>query len=275
MSENTTVHLALSEAARALETITTALATLRDEAAAHEPLAGVLDRLAHTVVAAVPEADAVSVTHLEVSGPRTIALTDESVAAIDDRQYEAGRGPCLQAATSGRPVRAVVGEYAELWPEFTAAAREAGVRAYLSVPLLLATPGEGPGELVGSFNIYARSEAAFDPFDETLMELFSTAASAAIGNARRWLRAHTQVEQLTEALTTRADIDQAKGALMVVHRITADEAFARLTDVSQRTNTKLYDVARSLMAQWIEHGVPADDTSGRQGRSGRRASRIG
>ena len=256
MSENTTVHLALSEATRALETVTTALATLRDEAAAHEPLTGVLDRLAHTVVAAVPEADAVTVTHLEVSGPRTVALTDESVAAIDDHQYEAGRGPCLQAATSGQPVRAVVGEYAELWPEFTAAAKEAGVRAYLSVPLLLATPGEGPGELAGSFNIYARSAAAFDPFDETLMELFSTAASAAISNARRWHRARTQVEQLTEALTTRAEIDQAKGVLMAVHRITADEAFARLTDTSQRTNTKLHELARNLMAQSIERGVP-------------------
>ncbi|WP_312037658.1 GAF and ANTAR domain-containing protein [Rhodococcus sp. 4CII] len=179
-----------------------------------------------------------------------MALTDDSVADIDADQYAAGRGPCLHAAASRRPVRAVVGEYAERWPEFTAAARAAGVRAYLSVPLIIDTPGEGPGELVGSFNVYARTAAAFDPFDEKMMQLLTTAASAAISNARRWWRAQRQVEQLNQALTSRADIDQAKGMMMVMHGIGADEAFARLIEISQRTNTKVHRVAHDLIGKF-------------------------
>jgi len=247
MSENITDQLSLAEAAQALDTVTDALTALREEGAAQEPLEDVLGRLALTAAAAVPDADAVSVSHLDETGPRTVALTDDSVADIDGDQYAAGRGPCLQAAASRQPVRAVVGEYADRWPEFTAAARAAGIRAYLSVPVIIDTPGEGPGELVGSFNVYARTAAAFDPFDEKMMQLLTTAASAAISNARRWRRAQRQVEQLTEALTSRADIDQAKGMLMAMHGIGADEAFARLTEISQHTNTKVHRVARDLI----------------------------
>ena len=256
MSEIGTAPLSRSEAAHALDTVTRALAVLRDESAAQEPLEEVLGRLARTAATAVPDADAVSVTHLDDVGPRTVALTDDTLAAIDGDQYAAGRGPCLQAATSRQPVRAVVGEHADRWPEFTAAARAAGIRAYLSVPVIVDTPGEDPGELAGSFNVYARTAAAFDPFDEKLMQLLTTAASAAISNARRWRRAQRQVEHLTQALTSRADIDQAKGVMMAMHRIGADEAFTRLSEISQRTNTKVHAVARHLMAEFADPDHP-------------------
>ncbi|MBC2640763.1 MULTISPECIES: GAF and ANTAR domain-containing protein [unclassified Rhodococcus (in: high G+C Gram-positive bacteria)] len=258
MSVTSSDQMSLSEAARALETVTDALTVLREQTAVEEPLEDVLGRLAVTAVTAVSYADAVSVTHLDDAGPRTVALTDDYAADIDGDQYAAHRGPCLQAAASRLPVRAVVGEHADRWPEFTAAARRAGIRAYLSVPLIIDTPGEGPGELVGSFNVYARTAVAFDPFDEKLMQLLTTAASAAIGNARRWRRAQRQVEQLTEALTSRADIDQAKGMMMVMHGIGADEAFTRLTAISQRTNTKVHRVARDLVGKFSKPSSGSD-----------------
>ncbi|NGP08246.1 GAF and ANTAR domain-containing protein [Rhodococcus sp. 14C212] len=229
----------------ALDTVAAALDELRREWSGHEPLEKALDRLAHTAVSALPDADAVSVTQLDGGGPHTTALTDESIAAIDSRQYAAGRGPCLQAARTRSPVRAVVGEHAAQWPEFTAAARAAGIRAYLSVPLLL--EGDDPGELVGSLNLYSSRGEAFDPFDEHLMRLLTAGAAAAIGNAQRWQRANERVEQLQTALTSRAEIDQAKGVLMALHGLSGEAAFHRLVDLSQHTNTKLYDVARQLI----------------------------
>ena len=48
------------------------------------------------------------------------------------------------------------------------------------------------------------------------------------------------------ALANRDIIGQAKGILMERHRITADEAFALLSERSQRANRKLKDVARQL-----------------------------
>jgi len=53
---------------------------------------------------------------------------------------------------------------------------------------------------------------------------------------------------LEAALVSRAEIDQAKGMLMAVHGLTAEQAFGRLVELSQNTNTKLHEVARNLMA---------------------------
>jgi AmiR/NasT family two-component response regulator len=49
------------------------------------------------------------------------------------------------------------------------------------------------------------------------------------------------------ALASRAEIEQAKGVLMAVHGITAEEAFGKLVTQSQHTNTKLIVVARKLL----------------------------
>lgn len=236
---------AASSAAR-LDEVSEALEGLRITGEGEEPLDAVLHRLAHTAVRAVPDADAVSITVLGDDGPRTPAATDDDAEAIDGVQYAARRGPCLHAARTRRPVRAVVGEHRDEWPEFTTAAQKAGVHAYLSVPVLLAD--EGVEQLLGAFNCYSQTEAAFDPFDEGLMRLLTTAASAAIGNAGRWHRSRRHTQHLRTALTSRADIDQAKGALMAIHGVDAEEAFARLVEESQRNNVKLYDVARRLLS---------------------------
>ena len=73
------------------------------------------------------------------------------------------------------------------WPEFVRAAQRAGVRASLSVPLLIAGV-DGEQELAGSLNIYSHTATAFDSFDAALMRLYSVAAGQAISNSSRWKR---------------------------------------------------------------------------------------
>ncbi len=43
---------------------------------------------------------------------------------------------------------------------------------------------------------------------------------------------------------------------MAMHRIGADEAFTRLSEISQRTNTKVHAVARHLMAEFADPDHP-------------------
>ena len=52
---------------------------------------------------------------------------------------------------------------------------------------------------------------------------------------------------LAEAMRTRAVIEQAKGILMSDQRITADQAFDQLAELSTHANMKLHDVARRLV----------------------------
>lgn len=229
-----------------LDEATAALEMLRDGFSAEEPLDEVLQRLAETATRAIQDADAVTIT-VAPQQPRTAAASDRTLIEVDEKQYGANRGPCLEAARTLHAVRAVVGQNSDIWPEFETAADEHGVRAYLSVPVVLPASNHNDAVHVGSLNIYSYTATAFDPFDESVMRLFTTAASAAIANAHQWQRSREHIKQLESALVSRAVIEQAKGVLIAVHSCTADEAFTMLVQRSQRENVKLRDVAQNLI----------------------------
>jgi len=166
-----------------LSTTSEAIDALRDLFATEEPLDDASARLAVTASHAIPHADIVSITVLTWPDARTAAQTDDLALTLDQQQYDTGRGPCLEAALQRQPVRAEISAETDRWPEFVQAAQQVGVRASLSVPLLVGGLDEEQ-ELVGSLNIYSRTASAFDPFDEALMRLFSVAASQAITNPK-------------------------------------------------------------------------------------------
>jgi hypothetical protein len=56
-------------------------------------------------------------------------------------------------------------------------------------------------------------------------------------------------ETLPDLFEARAVIEQAKGVLMLVYRISAEQAFGVLRWRSQETNTKLRALARQLVAE--------------------------
>lgn len=235
------------DAVERLDEAADALAVLRDAVTGEEPLDEALQRLAETATKAIPDADAVTVSITTLEKPRTAASTDTRLVEVDQKQYSANRGPCLESARTRKAVRAVVGRQSHEWPEFDAAAAEHGVRAYLSVPVMLPAPDGTEEQHIGSLNIYSYTASAFDPFDEGLMRLFTTAASATVNGAQRWQGLRERVEQLEQALVSRGVIDQAKGVLMAVHSCSADEAFAMLVERSQHENTKLRAVASKLI----------------------------
>ena len=141
-----------------LVTTADAIEGRRDLFAAEEPLDHIAARVAETAVAAIPNADAISITVLTWPDARTAASTHECALELDHHQYASGRGPCLEAAWQRTPVRAVIGEEHQRWPEFVEAAQREGIRASLSVPLLIAGLDKEQ-ELVGSLNIYSHIES--------------------------------------------------------------------------------------------------------------------
>ncbi|PRC43591.1 response regulator receiver protein, partial [Mycobacterium sp. ITM-2017-0098] len=175
----------LSDPLARLVTTAQAIDGLRDLFAAEEPLDEVAKRVAETALAAIPYADVISITVLSWPDSRTVACTDEEAVELDNQQYASGRGPCLEAAMQRSPLRAVIDEAQQRWPEFAEAAQRAGIRASLSVPLMI-DGADNEQELVGSLNIYSRTATAFDQFDAELMRLYSVAAGQAISNSNRW-----------------------------------------------------------------------------------------
>lgn len=68
----------------------------------------------------------------------------------------------------------------------------------------------------------------------------------------RLLRA--EVAQLRHAIESRPVIDQARGVLMAAHSCTPEQAWHILREASQRTNTKLREVAAALVASTAPGG---------------------
>ncbi|WP_231648146.1 GAF and ANTAR domain-containing protein [Saccharothrix sp. NRRL B-16348] len=228
---------------RRLDDVTGALEGLSELLEQEEDLSVILDRICRQVAHAIPGADQVSVTLLSDGEPVTGAATGQAALDVDFAQYLVAEGPCLQAARTGQVVHAVPAELPYRWPSFGRLAAGFGIAGYLSAPLCV------DEDAPGSLNLYSERPDAFRALDAALLELYTTAAEAALRNARRYLRARAQAVQLRHALTSRAVIDQAKGVVMAVHRVSADEAFAMLVDRSQRANVKLRDFAERFIEE--------------------------
>lgn len=77
---------------------------------------------------------------------------------------------------------------------------------------------------------------------------FTEYAAASLSNAHLVADVAAEVEQMRQAMASRAVIEQAKGIVMGERRCSPDDAFAVLVQLSQDTNRKLRDVAAALVA---------------------------
>ena len=193
-----------------------------------------LNGIVHAAVQTVPGAEQAGITVVEARRKvDTRAATDELVRKVDEVQYRSGEGPCLEAAYEHRTVRLPDMATENRWPSFTQGALDLGVRSMLSIQLFVVRDN------LGALNLYSAEAEAFDDESENVGLLFAAHAAVAMAGAVR-------EDHMARALSMRDVIGQAKGILMERHRITAHQAFDLLVRASQRTNTKLTEIARSL-----------------------------
>jgi GAF domain-containing protein len=208
---------------------------------AEETLEATLSRVAGLACRTLEACDMASVTMINNGRPSTPAQTDPSVSALDDAQYRSERGPCLEAYSVRQVVRGTVSKSADHWPEFSAAAEEAGIRSVLAVPLMT---NETP---LGALNLYSKTAESYSEADEETAALFSEQAAVACANAEVYWRTYSLTEHLREALESRDVIGQAKGILMARRGCTPDAAFEALRKVSQHRNIKLRQIAEQVV----------------------------
>jgi GAF domain-containing protein len=225
--------------------LVTSLAGLSGLLTDHRPLRETLIEIAEFAVQAIPGADGAGLTMLEDARPQTVVASAEFVHAVDDVQYGLGEGPCLLAVESrATQTSGSLGGDAR-WPRFGPRVGRMGVHSVLSLPLLL------PERVVGAMNVYAHARNAFTPAAVRTGELFARPAAVAAHNAQVLAQSQRLAEQLAEALTSRAVIDQAIGVLMSRSGGSADEAFGRLRAMSQAQHIKVAEVARTLLDEAV------------------------
>jgi GAF domain-containing protein len=210
----------------------------------------ILRDVAEFAVQAIPGADGAGVIWIrtceEAPSIQARAVTSEFVQEIDTVEYdEMAEGPCLTCMQSRRP--AVSGSLGsdDRWPHFGGRVARMGVHSVLALPLLV---GE---QVIGAINAYAYGRDAFAEHAVQLGSQFAGPAAVSVYHAQLLAGARERTERLHRALESRAAIDQAIGIVRSRSGVSAEEAFDRLTRMSQQDNVKLHLVAEQLVEEAV------------------------
>lgn len=222
-----------------------------DMARAWVELPGVLPTVRGVVSSAVQAMPcdwaAVAVTDVLTDRPARLAASNDPdlMATIGQIAVEVGASPGISAFEQAQVVmcadltaEVLFQAYAETMVTRTP------VRSVLSLPLTL------HGATTGVMSLYAAAAHAFDDVAVTRARVLAEHAAIAIEAAR----SEDQVENLELALLRSRTIGAAMGILIERHKLTADDAFARLRAASQNTNRKLSELAAELVETGILEG---------------------
>ena len=201
-----------------------------------------LQRLVVTCRDAIPPAADASITLVQSGRKRTVAATSATALVVDEWEYEHDAGPCIDALRDGQEHYVADLAEAAAYPGFGEHLASLGIGSTLGLPLVV------DGDVVGALNVYAAEPHTLD--EQAYLDLarsVAAQASKALHNLTVYDASRSLAEQLQQAMVSRAVIEQAKGVLMGQTGCSADEAFARLRDASQRENVKLRDVAQRIV----------------------------
>jgi GAF domain-containing protein len=226
--------------------VAAALAQATQEMDAPEHLDATLDLIVTVARDSMPGVDEVGISVAHKDGRiETRAATGPRVHELDELQVQAGEGPCLHAMDTGETVRVHHLRHEQRWPLFVPGANVLGLRSSLGIRLSVES------RPAGAMNIYSFSTDEIEEDTVQLAELFAAHAGLALGHARR-------LDNLNRALATRKLIGLALGILMERLDIDEDRAFAYLTRMSATTETKLRDVAASVVEEQQSRRLDAD-----------------
>jgi GAF domain-containing protein len=206
------------------------------------PLSEVLEEVALLAKQMLPEAPEVSVTLLRGPQAETAAFTGPLAIHLDERQYETGFGPCLDAAASGATIKLATEDPVSPYPHFCQIAQRQGVTHSISVGLPVVTP------TVGALNVYSSTGRPFSPDAERIVGTFASFTGIVLASAGLHRDLADLAEQLELAVQSRAVVDQAKGIIMGQNRCSSEEAFQVLVRASQARNIKLRVLAERVVA---------------------------
>lgn len=204
----------------------------------------VLHDLVETVRRTLPGVDHVSLALGSPAAPTRVSTTTTGATRADGWQVMAGEGPSFDAFTGGRTVTSDGLTVDPRWPRLARHGDDEGGGPVTAVPVGL------DGATWGVLTCYG--DAVHVPDEVAAVELVARTVGSVLAGSRRLDELRAVVDQLGRALESRATIDQAKGVLMAHGGGSPDDAFERLSSISQQTNVKVREVARQIVERASE-----------------------
>src|SRR3954454_4309655 len=194
------------------------------------------------------------VTIVDEYGKRSRAASNQLVEQADALQYEFDEGPCLTAWRTRQLVRIDDTETDSRWPRWNSAAAHLGVRAVLSVGLVV------DDKNIGAIKVYSDQPANYGTPEERVMSLFAEQAAILLANSQSLQQARRLSRQLTDALVSRDAIARATGVLLARGAADEDAAFMALTDAARRSGQTVQQLARELLAAVVAGNADSSAT---------------
>ncbi|GGS49301.1 MULTISPECIES: GAF and ANTAR domain-containing protein [Actinokineospora] len=198
----------------------------------------VLSRFVSRLAFTVPGVTEATITVRTADGAETVAAVEldrvgEAPAAID---------PIAEALEYREPRRIDDTTTDQRWPAFSAHVAGRGYRSVLALPI----PTRRSTAAV--LTLFSDTPNQFGETAYDIVLLLTLHAGAVFDNAQLYHDSRGLVDQLRTALDTRQAIGQAQGLLMRHFGADADAGFQLLKRASQNTNSKLRQVAATLVS---------------------------
>ncbi len=186
---------------------------------------------AEAVLAVAPVAGASVSTLGGFLSPETIDASDDTIARVDELQFDLGEGPCWDAVTTGRPVLEpdLRGRPGRVWPAFSRAIAESDdVAALFAIPLQV-----GPVR-IGAIDMYDVRPGALAEAD--LLRTIALAAELSRTVLRQVIeenglgeaplaarpRSRRRIHQATGFVIAQLDVSAADAELLIQARAFAE-----------------------------------------------------
>ncbi len=199
-----------------------------------------LNRLADLAARQVPACS--GATSALWRGPEPVAATatHPDLSDLFELTLESGSGPWLTALDTGETVTCPDTLTDKRWPDYASAALCRGVRCSVTM-VRTARP------MAITLSLFAARPGVLGAEHVAVAQLLVAFGGTMIGNTSNYVDSQRTALQLRDSAESRALVDQAKGILMHAFGCTAEEAFERMRDISQRRHVKVTEVARTII----------------------------
>jgi ANTAR domain/GAF domain len=170
-----------------------------------------------------------------------VVVTDGAARLLEDTQRELGEGPGLAAYTEG--VVVVVMDLAtdRRFARLAAAVTPQGLHGVLAVPVAVA------GRPVGALSVYATEWCPWSGIDVAAVGAYAGVVAELLRAGMALDARDAEVAELTQALTARVWVEQARGALAATEGLDPAAASERLHARAGASQRPVADVAREVV----------------------------
>ncbi|TCO62196.1 GAF and ANTAR domain-containing protein [Actinocrispum wychmicini] len=189
------------------------------------------------------DADAAGIMLADPQGDlHVMASSAEEARLLELYELQNNEGPCLDCFRSGRPVaQDDLSAMRTVWPTFTQRLQQLGYRSAQALPMRLRD------ETIGALNLFRTRPGLLGEADLGIGQAMADVATVGLMQERAIATRELLATQLQTALTSRVQLEQAKGMLAQRTGLPMGQAFQVMRDYARSHNRRLSDVAAQIV----------------------------